>query len=211
MDYWPLVEKSSCDITAIATMVTAGATMAVAFATAVMVRATNRMAKVSELTLKAGTTPQVIAYLKDHFHDRLVPDVTVVLENIGQGAAQNITYRMIFEDEAGKKLAEKNFIVNRTDLKIDFLPQGAKREMMLGKIDELYDQNTKVIKITPFSITVQYENLEGQQHREESFKLDVRGFEGMGGVQVSSLVKIDESLQSLPKIEQHLGKLTNRR
>lgn len=210
MDYWPLVEKWSYDITAIATIITAAATIAVAIATAVMVRATKKIARVSQQTLKAGTTPQVVAYLKDHFHDRFVPEVTVVIENLGQGAAQNVKYKMNFEDEESKKLAKKNFIANKTGLKIDFLPQGAKREMMFSTMNDLYDEKTEKIKIPSFSVTVQYENLEGEPQGEQSFTLNVRDFEGIGGMQVSSLMKIAEALQSLPEIEQQLGKLTNR-
>ena len=210
MDYWPLVEKWSYDITAIATIITAAATIAVAIATAVMVRATKKIARVSQQTLKAGTTPQVVAYLKDHFHDRFVPEVTVVIENLGQGAAQNVKYKMNFEDEESKKLAKKNFIANKTGLKIDFLPQGAKREMMFSTMNDLYDEKTEKIKIPSFSVTVQYENLEGEPQGEQSFTLNVRDFEGIGGMQVSSLMKIAEALQSLPEIEQQLGTLTNR-
>ena len=215
MEYWPLVEKSSYDMTAIATVATAVTTLVVAVVTALMVRATNRIAKVSERTLKAGTTPQVIAYLKNHFHDRLVPDVTVVLENVGQGTAQNVRYQMNFEDEAGQQNANRHFIANRTELRIDFLPQGAKRETMLGRTDELYDASTDSVTIAPFRVTVWYENLEGEPQGEQFFTLDVRDFADIGGEQISSLVSIGQSFQNIERhiqnIEQHLGGLTQRR
>ena len=200
MEYLPLIERWLPAITAVATMV-------MAVATAVLVWATYRIAKVSERTLKAGTTPQVVAYLEGHFHDHIVPDITIVLENIGQGAAQNVKYEMNFEDEGGKKIAKKYFIANKTDLKIDFMPQGAKREMTLGSTVELYDKSTGSANIAPFSVTIQYENLEGKQYRDRFFTLDVDDFEGKGGVETNSLVDIEKSLRSLSNIERHIERL----
>lgn len=212
MEYWPLVEKSSPDMiaitTAAATMVTAVGTLAIAAITAIMVWATNRMAKVSERTLKAGATPQVVAYLQAHLHDHIVPDVAVVLENIGQGTAQNVIYGINFEDEASRQIAKKYSITNDTGVKIDFMSQGARREIFLGATHELYDKEAALQIIAPFKVTVQYENLEGKQCGEESFVLDVLAFLGAGGQAKSSLVDIQASLRSLPKIEQHLEKLT---
>ena len=200
MEYLPLIERCLPAITAVATM-------AMAVATVVLVRATHRIAKVSERTLKAGTTPQVVAYLERHFHDHIVPDVTIVLENTGQGTAQNVKYKVNFEDEGGKKIAKKYFIANKTDLKIDFMPQGTKREMTLGSTVDLYDKSTgsaNSANIAPFNVTVQYENLEGKQYRGRVFTLDIDDFEGTGGVETTSLVDLERSLRSLPKIERHI-------
>lgn len=192
------------DTTAIATVVTAAGTLAIAVVTALMVRATKRMAEVSERTLKAGATPQVIAYLQAHFHDNIVPSVTMVLENVGQGTAQNVLYRLHIEDEAGQNFAKKYFIANKKDLKIDFLPAGVKREMTLGSTAELYDPSNESSAMAPFSVTVQYENLNGEHFGIQTFKLDMSDFEGTGGVENSAIVDIQKSLRSLPKIEQHL-------
>ena len=203
MDCIFLIDKALPTVTAVATLV-------IAIATWVNVRASNRIAKASELTLKAGITPQVVAYLEGHFHDHIVPDVTIVLENIGQGAAQNVKYTIHFEDEAGKKLAKKYFLSNKTDLTIDFMPQGAKREMTLGSTEELHNRDTGLATIAPFRVTVQYENVEGTHYGPRSFPLDVRDFDGTGGVETSSIVVIEKSLKALPKIEQQLQKLGTR-
>ena len=195
------------DVTALATIITAIGTLAIVFVTACMVKATARMAKVSELTLKAGTTPQVIAYLQDHFHDTLVPIVTVVVENIGHGTAQNVLYQLRIEDEAGQKLAKKYFFANKKDMKMNFLPAGVKREMTLGSTAKLYDPDSDSPIVAPFTVTVQYENLNGEQFGPQTFLLDLNQFEGSGGVPNSSLVDIEKSLQSLPKIEQLIEKI----
>ena len=195
------------DVTALATIIIAIGTLAIVVVTACMVKATNRMAKVSELTLKAGTTPQVIAYLQDHFHDTLVPMVTVVMENVGHGTAQNVLYRLHIEDEAGQELAKKYHFANKKDMKMNFLPTGVKREMTLGPTAELYDPDSDSPTVAKFTVTVQYENLNGEQFGPQTFLLDLNQFEGSGGVAKSSLVDIEESLRSLPKIEQLIKKI----
>ena len=189
------------DVTALATTITAIGTLAIVVVTALMVKATNRMAKVSELTLKAGTTPQVIAYLQDHLHDILVPIVTVVVENVGHGTAQNVIYHLHIGDEAGQELAKKYHFANKKDMKMDFLPTGVKREMTLGSTTALYDRDRESPAMAPFTVTVQYENLNGEQFGPQTFLLDLKQFEDRGGVAKSSLVDIEKSLRSLPKIE----------
>jgi len=197
------------DMTTLATLLTAVGTLAIAIVTALMVRATKRMAEVSERTLKASTTPQVIAYLQDHFHDIMVPCFTVVLENIGHGTAQKVYYHLHIEDEAGQEFAKKYYLAYKKDMKIEFLPAGAKREMMLGSTNELYDPEVESSAMTPFSVTVQYEDLNGEPFREH-FTLNLNDFEGRGGVAKSSLVDIEKSLRSLPEIKKLVEKLARR-
>ena len=187
MDYWSLIEGGIPTITAVSTLV--------------MALATYRIARVSARTLKAGTTPQVVAYLEKHFHDHIVPLVTIVLENIGQGVAQNVIYQMHFEDEAGQQQAKNLLLANKKDLTIDFLPQGAKREMTLGSTADLYDQDAQSSVVGPFRITVQYENVAGKRYKERVFTLDPSDFDGTGGEGTSALVDIQTSLR---KIERHL-------
>ena len=195
------------DVTAIATTVTAFGTLAIFVVTALMVQATKRMAKVSELTLKAGTTPQVIAYLQDHFHDSIVPLVTVTLENIGHGSAQNVIYRLDIEDEGGQEIARRYFIANRKNMKMDFMPAGAKREITLDSTANLYDPDKESSLMAPFTVTVQYENLNGEKFETKTFTLDLDDFEGRGGVAKSSVVDIEKSLRSLPEIKRLMERL----
>ncbi len=188
MDDWSLLEGSIQTITAVSTLV--------------MAVATYTIARVSARTLKAGTTPQVVAYLEKHFHDHIVPLITIVLENVGQGVAQNVVYQLHFEDDAGQQQAKKLFLANKKALKMDFLSPGARREMTLGSTSDLYDQGAESSVVGPFCVTVQYENLAGKRYKEQTFTLDPSDFEGTGGEGTSPFVDIQSSLR---KIEKHLG------
>ena len=196
------------DMTAFATIITAFGTLGILAVSALMVRATNRMAKVSELTLKAGTTPQVVAYLQDHFHDSVAAYIAVVIENIGHGAAQNVVYRLDMEDREGQVLAREHNLANKQDVKIDFLPTGVKREMILGSTPQLYDSERDAAVLAPFKVTIHYENLNGEKFGPQTFTLDTNDFADRGSVAKSSIVDIETSLRSLPEIKSLMEKFT---
>ena len=61
--------------------------------------------------------------------------------------------------------------------------------------------------MAPFSVTVLYENLNGEEFRK-TFMLDLNNFEGRGAVAKSSLVDIEKSLRSLPEIKRLVERLT---
>ncbi len=187
MDIWVLLESGFLGVTATATLF--------------MAIASYRIARLTAQTLKVGATPQVVAYLQKHFHDSIVPLVTIAIANIGQGVAQNIRYQLRFEDEAGQQQAKRFHIANKADLKIDFLPAGEKIEIALGGTLNLYDSDADAPTIDPFEVTVQYENLEGKQYKKQSFTLDLSDFKDSGGAAKSSIVDIEKSLRSVPKIE----------
>jgi hypothetical protein len=87
MTFWNFLKTSegASLTTAISTIVLTLTTMVYAWLTAVL-------AKENKLLRKAGTEPQIIAYLSPY--PRIVGPLQFILANVGQGPALNVRFRV---------------------------------------------------------------------------------------------------------------------
>lgn len=181
-------------INSYANLITAAATAVLAVLTAVLWYENRRLRK-------AGTSPEVVAYLLPH------PDghggIHFVLANIGKGPAFNVAFDLDYD--------EVDFESHRVMLKNDpqrtpvsVLPQDEKIRSLMGISFQLYgkiDQND-IGPLKPFKVRTTFYDVVGRKMSRERV-LDIRQFEGLLGVlEKSNERKISEALE---KIEKHIA------
>lgn len=174
-------------ITALATVVIALVTTATTFLTRAMIRE-------NKLLRKAGTEPEVIAYLMAD--RRFKTDVNFVLANVGQGPARDVqfTFEANEEDFAIHEVRLSNK-AERTA--ISMLPQGERVEAFFGVGHCLY----KEPRLKPFKVSIRYKDIKGNS-RNGDFELDVSQFDGLITLGNPAEHEVAEALKG---IEKHLG------
>lgn len=151
--------------------ITAFATVVIAIATLVTAVLTRSLAKENRLLRKAGTEPEIVAFLSTD--KRYETMVTFVLANVGQGPAKNVEFA--FEADEEDFTAHNVSMRNTTGRKaISFLPQGDRIESFFGAGHELFAEPI----LNPFKVIVKYENIAGKKCEGRS-ELDVRQFDGL--------------------------------
>jgi hypothetical protein len=158
------IQQYNGAITALATVVIAGLTLILANE--------NRRLR------KAGTEPEVVAYLLPH------PDgnggVNFILANIGQGSARNIRFELEYDADDflshGVLLANDK---NRTQIAI--LPQGEKLTSLFGISFRLAGVDIKQPPLKPFTVTVSYDDINGKS-RTSIQVLNITQFLGLAGL-----------------------------
>ena len=177
--------------------VTALATVLIALMAVVTGVLTYALIRENRLLRKAGTEPDVVAYLTTHPRHPAITNF--VLANIGEGAARNVRFRF--------KADEQDFASHRVRLNnscnraaISMLPQGEKIEAFFGG-HELYQKN----KLRPFSVVVEYEDIKGRR-RVSRHSLDVSQFDGFSVLGEPAEHEIAEALK---KIEKHLNRFAS--
>ncbi|MDE2669688.1 MAG: hypothetical protein OXI51_08535 [Chloroflexota bacterium] len=173
------------------------ATVVIAFSAAVSLGVTWRLSQDSRALRKAGTEPEVVAYLA---LDATSPSViNLVLENVGQGPACDVDF---FVDADAEDFSEHSvrFVTARSRQAIALLPQGQRIERMMGPGWDLMKEEDP---LPPFWVEVSYENLRGVRSESQPFKLDVSEFGGS----LAGWPADERSAESLERIERHLGQL----
>lgn len=145
--------------TAISTVVLTLTTIAYAWLTAVL-------AKENRLLRKAGTEPQVIAYLA--VHPRISGPLQFILANVGQGPAFDVRFRIV---AGGDDFAQHQAHLPAPEVALTAIPQGERYETFFGMGPEMFREP----KLKPFSIEVSYLDI-GKRERSETFHLDIRQF-----------------------------------
>lgn len=138
---------------------------------------------------KAGTEPEVIAYLM--LDPRFSTMINFALINIGQGPAKNVAFS-IEADEADFKSHNVKLSIKMNRVPISLLPQGEKITTFFGSGHESYAEP----RLSPFTVKVQFENIKGQK-RSSSSVLDVSQFDGMGTLGSPAEHEIAESLKKI--------------
>ena len=176
-------------LTAISTFVVALAAIASAYLT-------RALTEENRLLRKVGTEPKVVAYLAHHpYHWEFV---NFVLANVGKGAAQNVSFRFLTDEEDfeshGVRL--RNSAERRP---LGFLPQGESYVVSFG----MGHMILKEPRLRPFGVKVAYQDLQGKP-RSDVFQMDVAQFHGF-----HSLGRPPEqaTADALKKIEAGFGRL----
>lgn len=182
--------------------ITAIATIVIAYVTFILADENRRLRK-------AGTEPEVVAYLTPHQDG--TGGINFVLANIGQGAARNVKFNL--EYDKADFSSHGVFLVDNPDrTAIGVLPQGEKVLSLFGISFRLAKGNDgKQSPLKPFDVIVTYDNLNGEPMRSTQ-TLSVAQFLGLPGYAskpylkeiADSLNNIDKSLAALAKTAPHL-------
>lgn len=179
------------------------ANLITAAATAVLAVLTGILWHENRSLRKAGSSPEVVAYLLPH------PDghggVHFVLANVGKGPAFNVTFDLDY-DEGDFELHRTMLINDPERQPISVLPQDEKIRSLIGISFQLYgkiDQND-IGPLKPFKVVTTFYDIFGKKMIRERV-LDIRQFAGLAGVlEKSNERKISESLE---KAEKHLASI----
>jgi hypothetical protein len=191
-DAFTFLENHNGAVTAIATIVLTATTVVYAWLTGILARETRRLRR-------AGTEPDVVAYLlPDALH--LIP-INLVIANVGSGPARNVA----IEIEADAD----DFAAHRGGLRIDAFPVGVRRPMlsimpqgerlaqMFGMGPELFEGGA----LKDFKIKVHFENFNGVEKTNVSVA-SIKMFEGFGQIGTPPELEV---AQALKKIADEIG------
>ena len=152
--------------------ITAIATIVIAASAVVTTILTRKLARENELLRKAGTEPEVVAYLDigSYF-------INFVLANVGQGPAQKVKFSIESDDfrfSDDPPPEQKIFLRNNTErTAISFLPQGENIRVAFCFDRILFAKP----KLPPFDVLIEYENIKGKTYKK-TVKLDIAQFLG---------------------------------
>ncbi|MCY3507177.1 MAG: hypothetical protein OXH41_13540 [Chloroflexi bacterium] len=159
-----------------------------------------RLSQDNRALRKAGTEPEVVAYLGVEHHAAYL--VYLVLENVGQGPACDVGY---FVDAAPDDFAKHNVrkLPARTHRTVaSLLPQGGRTQLFMGDTYSLLGSREES-GLEPFKVRVCYSNLRGISADSKEFLLDVSELGDLAEV-----VPAEERIaSSLKKIQEQLGQL----
>lgn len=151
--------------TALSTVVLTVTTMVYAWLTAILARE-------NKLLRKAGTEPQVVAYLSPH--PRIIGPLQFTLANVGQGPAFNVRFRVV---SGGDDFERHHVLFPKPKVPLTIIPQGDRYETFVGMGAEMLAEP----RLEPFTIEVSYRDLKKREHVQK-YLIDVGQFEGFGRV-----------------------------
>ena len=159
---------------------------------------TWRLSQDNRALRRAGTEPEVVAYLGLDPRSGFL--VNLVLENVGQGPACDVEF---FVDADPKDFADHKvmYVTAGTTRKVkSLLPQAERVERLIGVGNRLFSEDEEA-RLQPFRVEVSYSNLRGVPIGPRKYVLDIAE---LGGA-VQSAPTEERLADSLEKIERHLG------
>lgn len=150
---------------------------------------------------RAGSSPEVVAYLKPHTDGSGA--IEFVMANVGKGPAFGIEYSLVCDESD----FESHRVMIRNEpgrMPISVLPQDEVMKSLFGISFELFGDvgREDIGPLQPFKVAISYKDIAGRRfQRERAF--DVKQFEGLRGV----LAKSNERriASATEKIEKHLS------
>ena len=171
------------------------ATVVIAVSALASLGVTWRLSEDNRALRKAGTEPEVVAYLG---LDPTAPSlINLVLENVGQGPACDVEF---FVDADPDEFSERGvrLVTARNTQRVGLLPQGQHIERMMAPGWDLMSEDNP---LPPFRVELSYANLRGTRVGPVvSADLDVSQFEGA----LAGNPPDERVADALEKIEKHL-------
>ncbi|WHQ68094.1 hypothetical protein [Methylorubrum extorquens] len=151
----------------------------------------KRLLEENKILRKAGTEPEVVAFLFPNTKNINVIDF--VISNVGSGPAFNITTKTDIDPHM---LKEKRsfFRSNFGEIPISVLPQG-------DRVVTLFGQGFQILAdpvLPPFNVTVEYQNIE-KQIFIRTFHIDARQYAYVSRLSDTNAEKIAKSLEKMSK------------
>ena len=175
--------------------INAGSTVAIALAAVVSAILSYHLFKENRLLRKAGTEPEVVAYLT--MDARNIGAINFVLANIGQGPARNVEFTLHTENDDFER--HDILLGNEAGRKaVSVLPQGGRIESFFGMGYLLLNEP----KLRPFRVSVEFENIHGKVSKTTQV-LDVSQFIGLSTLGKKPEVEIASSLKKIETVLRH--------
>ena len=173
------------------------ATMVIAFSAITSLWLNWRLSQDNRALRKAGTEPEVVAYLaplgkyRAFFH--------LVLQNVGQGPARDVEIFVDAEPSDFDGFDVQEVVPGMRRKVRSLLPQGVRVEVMMGVHHKLSKNEGKDV-LPAFYVEVAYTNLRGVAIPPRRHKIDVSEFSGRFLVNNPEV----EMADAVQKIEKHL-------
>jgi hypothetical protein len=166
--------------TALSTVVLTATTMVYAWLTAIL-------AKENRLLRKAGTEPQIVAYLSPH--PGITGPLQFILANVGQGPAFEVRFRVV---SGGEEFQKRQAQLPQPKVPLTVIPQGGRYETLFGMAWDLLGEP----RLQPFVVEVRYRDLKKREHLA-SYSLDVQQFEGLTRISEDSQQEVVKALKDI--------------
>ena len=167
--------------------------------TALMTLATWKIAKANQYMIKASETPKVVAFLD--FNPMPIENwkFDIVLVNIGQGPAKDVSFKFNPGDnDLSDTQPSIKMLATMGDTFLEWMPQGHK--VILGSIYHNPDNLP-----SPCKARVNYSNIHGQSAKEEIYSLDLTNKKGIGVMRGWRRPLFEKIANTLKQIENHLA------
>ena len=183
-----------------AATVTAYATVVMCIVTAIMTLATWRVAKANQKMIKAEETPKVVAFLDFNPMPIEAWKFDIVLANIGQGPARDVSFEF---DPGDNDLSNGQptikILATMGDMCFEWMPQGHK--VVLGSIYHNPDNLP-----SPCKARVKYVNIHGKSAKDETYALNLTNKKGIGVMKGWRRPLFQKISDTLTRIENHLSR-----
>ena len=190
--------SSTEQVILIATVVVALAAFVSAGSAVASVLLTRRLAEDNRVLRKAGTEPEVVAYLGIDTQSGFF--VNLVLENVGQGPACDVEFFVEADPQDFADRSVMDVTAGATQKIRSLLPQGERAERRLGVGNSLFSED-EAKRLQPFRVDVWYSTLRGVRIGPQEYPLDIAELRG-APLGTPTEKRLADSLQ---KIERHLG------
>ena len=177
------------------------ATVFIAISAGVSAWSTWRLAKDNRRLLKAGTEPEVVAYLGLDQQSGFL--VNLVLENVGQGPACDVEYFVNADPQDFADHKVRHVEAGATRKVRSLLPQGERVERFMGVGNRLYNEEEGT-RLRPFRVTVSYSNLRGVRVDPKEYPLDITELRG-ALMHSPAEERIADSVEKIEKHLEHFG------
>lgn len=153
-----------------ASLITALSSVVLTVTTVVYAWLTAILAKENRLLRKAGTEPQVVAYLS--IHPQITGPLNFTLANVGQGPAFDVHFRVVSGGE--EEFQKRQIRLAQLSVPLTVIPQGERYQTLFGLGWDLL----AAPRLPPFVVEVTYRDLKKRRHCERH-TIDVAQFEGL--------------------------------
>jgi hypothetical protein len=150
---WEFLKTTECAsvTTALSTVVLTATTMVYAWLTAIL-------AEENRLLRKAGTEPQIVAYLS--LHPRISGPLHFILANVGQGPAFDMRFSVV---SGGDEFQNRQARLPQPKVPLTVIPQGDRYQTLFGMAWDLLADPP----LQPLVIEVRYRDFEQTRTRGE--------------------------------------------
>jgi hypothetical protein len=168
------LNDNATGISAIAAAVSMIATIVLAITTIVYARSTAVIAEENRLLRKAGTEPDIAAYLIPHPVHLVV--INLVVANVGQGPAYDVEIEF---DADPADFADHNVRYQARQRRriASVLPQGERYVQVFGAGEDLFKGGA----LRDFTIVSRFKDARGNQKSDSVVQVSIKDFEGYGG------------------------------